>query len=218
MGKTVNVAGATGLVGRELVRILINNGEVDKIRLFVRRKSGFEGVKIEEHIIDFLSPETMSHLLTGDVLFSSLGTTLKQAGSKAAQYQVDYTFQYQFAQIAARNGIPVYVLVSSAGANPRSLIFYSRIKGVLEEKAAELPFRSIAILRPSILKGKREIPRSGEQVSTFFTGFFTKFFFRKYRPVPAQTVAKSMIQAAFEKQIPGVRIVNAGEIFSLAGE
>jgi len=218
MGKTVNVAGATGLVGRELVRILINNGEVDKIRLFVRRKSGFEGEKIEEHIVDFLSPETWSHLLTGDVLFSSLGTTLKQAGSKAAQYQVDFTFQFQFAQIAARNGIPVFVLVSSAGANPRSLIFYSRIKGALEEKVAELPFRSIAILRPSILKGKREKPRPGEQVSVFFTGFFTKFIFRKYRPVPAQTVAKSMIRAAFEKQLPGVRIVDAGEIFILSGE
>ena len=136
MGKKVNVIGATGLVGRELVKQLLENPEVEKVTIFSRRNSGFQHPKLEQRVIDFNDRESWKPFLQGDVLFSALGTTLKQAGSKEKQYLVDYTYQWQFAEAAAEKGIPAYVLVSSTGASPRSSIFYSRIKGEISLEIA----------------------------------------------------------------------------------
>ena len=117
MNLTVNVIGATGLVGKQLVQQLLENNNFEKVRIFVRRKTGIEHPKLEQQIIDFKNEETWKKLLTGDVLFSTLGTTLKQAGSKEKEYEVDFTFNLNFAKVAKENGIPNYVLVSSVGAN-----------------------------------------------------------------------------------------------------
>jgi uncharacterized protein YbjT (DUF2867 family) len=218
MGKEVNVIGATGLVGRELVNQLLENEEVEKVRIFVRRELGTEHPKLEQHLIDFNDKESWKSLLKGDVLFSTLGTTLKQAGSKEKQYLVDYTWQYDFAQEAAANGIPVFVLVSSTGANSKSLIFYSRIKGKLDEEVQKLPFRKIVILRPSILAGFRENRRPSEEMSIRIMGALSKWMFKKYRPIPAATVATAMINAAFGDTPVPAEIVNPGDIFTLAGQ
>ncbi len=213
--KTVNVIGATGLVGRALVRQLLDHGETAKVRVFTRRESGIRHERLEEHIVDFGDAASWESLLTGDVLFSALGTTLRQAGSKEEQYRVDYTCQFRFAEAAARAGIPVYVLVSSAGASARSPVFYSRMKGELDEAVLKLPFRSITILRPSILEGRREVPRFMESLSAAIMRTVTRLVFRKYRPVPAETVARAMIAAAYRRSPASV--VSLDEIFTLAG-
>src|SRR5215207_7818097 len=122
--RTAIVIGATGLVGSELVKQLLTDGRFSEIKLFGRRMTGVVHPKITEHLIDFEKPEQWRHLVKGDVVFSALGTTLKQAGSKEAQYKVDHDYQYDFAEVAAENGVTVYVLVSSAMANERSRIFY----------------------------------------------------------------------------------------------
>lgn len=121
--RTALVIGATGLVGNQLVEQLLANDQFSAVVIFVRRTTGLQHNKLREHIISFEQPESWDHLVKGDVLFSALGTTLKQAGSKETQFKVDFTYQYQFAEVAATNGIATYVLVSSAGANEKASFF-----------------------------------------------------------------------------------------------
>ena len=218
MSKTANVIGATGLVGRELVNQLLQNPEIEKVRIFVRREFNALHPKLEQHIVDFDNDASWKPFLGGDILFSTMGTTLKQAGSKANQYKIDYTYQYRFAEEASLAGIPVYVLVSSAGASSKSMIFYSRIKGELDDAVQKLPFQKVIILRPSILAGIREKRRTVEEQSTRVMGLISKFLFKKYRPVPAATVAKAMIRGALGESTVKHSIVNPEEVFTLAGD
>ncbi len=218
MGKIVNVIGATGLVGKALVYQLLDNKEVELVRVFARRKCGISHPNLDEHLIDFSQPESWRILLTGDILFSALGTTLQKAGSKAVQYQIDYTFQYDFARIASENGIPAYGLVSSAGASSKSAIFYSRMKGQLDDAVQQLPFRQCLILRPSILSGEREHSRPAERIASATIRFVTRFAFRKYRPISGDIVAKALINVLLPDGTPGVQIAELEEIFSLAGK
>ncbi|HSO85572.1 MAG TPA: NAD(P)H-binding protein [Draconibacterium sp.] len=217
MKLTANVIGATGLVGKQLVLQLLENEKFGKVRIFVRRGTGLQHPKIEQHIVDFAQPETWEKLLTGDVLFSALGTTLKQAGSKEKQYEIDFTFNLNFAKKAKENGIENYVLVSSVGANSKSSIFYTRMKGELDEAVAKIGFKNLVILRPASLTGDRKDRRIAEELSIPVARFITKFVFKKYRPITDRTVAKAMINAAL-KQPTGKIIWEAGEVFELAGE
>lgn len=218
MSKTANVIGATGLVGRELVNQLLQNENVGKVRIFVRREFNPKHPKMEQHIVDFENDASWKPFLQGDILFSTMGTTLKQAGSKANQYKVDFTHQYRFAEEASRAGIPVYVLVSSAGANSKSMLFYSRIKGELDDAVLKLPFQKVIILRPSILAGIREKRRPMEEWAIRTMELISRFLFRKYRPVPVMTVAKAMIRSALGEVMPDNSIVNPEDVFKLAGE
>lgn len=212
MKRIANVIGATGLVGHQLVNQLLLHSKFDKVRIFVRHKTRFIHSNLEEFIIDFDQPETWRHLVKGDVLFSTLGTTIKKARTKKNQYRVDYTYQYEFAKAAAENGISTYVLVSSIGANPKSLTFYSRIKGELEVAVARLNFSKLVIVRPSILDGNRTERRIGEKIGLNMSRFLTKIILKKYRPTPIGVLATKMIQLSVD-QIEGSRIVEGLEIF-----
>jgi uncharacterized protein YbjT (DUF2867 family) len=218
MGKTVNLIGATGLVGHALLKQLLESKEVDRVRVFTRRATGLVHPRLQEQVIDFSDIEQYRDLLVGDVLYSTLGTTLKKAGSKEAQYLVDFTFQWNFARIAAENGISSYGLVSSAGANARSSIFYTRIKGELDEAVQKLPFRNCVILRPSILDGERKENRPAEKIGLVITRAFTKLFFRKYRPIHAEIVAQALIESTLLKPKDGFTLAELDDIFILAGE
>ncbi|MBT3386177.1 MAG: NAD(P)H-binding protein [Prolixibacteraceae bacterium] len=195
MNLTVNVIGATGLVGKQLVQQLLENNNFEKVRIFVRRKTGIEHPKLEQQIIDFKNEETWKKLLTGDVLFSTLGTTLKQAGSKEKEYEVDFTFNLNFAKVAKENGIPNYVLVSSVGANSKSQIFYTRMKGELDDAVARLGFENLVVLRPSSLTGDRKEKRMAEIISIPIANFLTRFMMKKYRPIKDEIVAQAMINS-----------------------
>ncbi len=215
----VNVIGATGLVGTQLVRQLAESSEVKKIRIFVRKPTGFVSEKIEEHVIQFGEMDSWKNLVTGDVLFSALGTTVKQAGSKGKEFEVDFTYNLNFARAARDNQIPTYVLVSSVGANSKSAIFYSRMKGQLDEAVQDLGFQNTIILRPSVLDGQRKGKRAAENLAIKVGNVVTKFIFKKYRPIKDTIVAKAMIKAAMQSQTGAAKIIyTADEIFSLAGE
>ena len=215
MKRTANVIGATGLVGKQLVQLLLKNENFDKVRIFVRRSSGISHPKLEEQLIDFGHVESWAEKLTGDVLFSALGTTLKQAGGKEKQYEADVTFNLNFARKAKENAIENYVLVSSVGANPKSWIFYSRIKGELDEAVSKIGFQNLAILRPASLTGDREERRLMEELSVPVVRFVTKFIFKKYRPIHGITVAQAMINAVLHPE-PEKTIWEAAEVFQLA--
>lgn len=216
MKSSALVIGATGLVGRQLVNQLLAAPDYNRVTVFVRRKMDIQHPKLVERIIDFDKPELWRAEVTGDVLFSALGTTLKQAGSKEAQYQIDYTYQYQFAAAAAQNGVATYVLVSSAGADVKSGVFYSRMKGELELAVRQLGFKSLYLLQPSLLTGARMNARIGEAIGYQALTFLNAIgLFRKYKPIPGATVATAMINAA-ARAAPGVHTVTLDRVFDLA--
>lgn len=212
MGKIANVIGASGLVGHELVSQLLAHPEFEKVRSFVRRLSGNANAKLEEIVIDFDKPESWNSLVVGDVLFSSLGTTIKTAKTKDNQYRVDFTYQYEFAKAAAANGVPAIILVSSMGADPRSSVFYSRMKGELEVAVSELSFQRAVIFRPSILDGDRKESRPMEKLSLSIMRSLTKVMLKNYRPTPVDVLADKIIRISLD-QINGIRIVEGLEIF-----
>jgi uncharacterized protein YbjT (DUF2867 family) len=214
--KTAIVIGATGLVGTQLVHLLLADTRFEKVVVFTRRSLQFKNEKLEEHIIDFNMPDEWQHLVKGDVFFSALGTTIKQAGGKKAQYKIDYTYQFQFAQAASYNNVPVYVLVSAASASQDSRIFYSRMKGELERDVKKLPFKSIYILQPGLLYGNRQQDRPGEKIGYSVITFLNRIgVFRKYRPIAGRTVAQAMLNSSIEAA-NGVHIYTLDRVFHLA--
>ncbi len=215
--KTAIIVGATGLVGAALVQQLQASEHFRKVVVLARRSTGLQHAKLEEHIIDFDAPESWQDLVQGDILFSALGTTLRQAGSKEAQYRIDHTYQYEAAVAAARNGVPVYVLVSSSGASAKSQIFYSRMKGELEEAVKKLPFKSVYILQPSLLVGERTEVRAGEVWGYRVLKALNAIgVLNAYRPIEGTTVAQAMMNAAVEGAA-GVHVAALGKVFALAG-
>lgn len=215
MGKHALVIGSTGLVGKQLIEQLLEDARFDRVTSFVRRALGRTHAKLDEQIVDFRAPDAWAGKVKGDVLFSSLGTTIKQAGSKAAQYEVDFTFQFNTARAAAKNGVKEYVLVSSASANADSMVFYSRIKGELERDTQHLGFTCMTYVRPGLLGGDRENPRPGERFAENalkFIGWLPGL--GNARTIQGRTVAKAMI-SAWSDHTPGVTVLHNPELFML---
>ena len=185
--------GATGAVGRDLVRQLLQDYRFTELYLLVRRiPEGLSSPKLRIEVLDFDQPDQWPELPEADVLFSSLGTTLRDAGSQAAQYRVDYGYQYEVARRAAARGVPHYVLVSSWGATPKAQSFYSRMKGELEEAVQALPFRRISILRPPLLL-RPGSTRGGERLAAaVLQGLGALGLLRAFRPMPTSVVARCM--------------------------
>lgn len=210
------VLGATGLVGRQLTQLLLGNDYWNEVRIFVRRSSGFRHPKLKEHLIDFDDPESWRQLVQGDVLFSTLGTTLNVAGTKEAQFKVDHTYQLNFAQAAAVNGVKSYVLVSAANSSLKSFFFYSRMKAELERDVALLPFAHISILRPGMLAGNRLERRKGEKIALSFTNILQHVPGLSFlKPIQDIEVAKAMIVAAKDQQ-EKIKIYEMQTLFNLA--
>lgn len=185
--------GATGAVGRDLVRQLLQDDRFTELYLLVRRiPEGLSSPKLRIELLDFDQSNEWPELPEADVLFSCLGTTLRDAGSQAAQYRVDYGYQYEVARRAAARGVPHYVLVSSWGAKSKARSFYSRMKGELEGTVQALPFRRISILRPPLLERKGST-RSGERLAAaVLRGLNMLGLLRAFRPMPTEVVARCM--------------------------
>jgi uncharacterized protein YbjT (DUF2867 family) len=191
------VIGATGATGRELVKLLIDDIEVEKVTIFVRNAPVIEHEKLIVHVIDFNKIQNHKDLIKGDVLFSALGTTKKDAGGKKEQYLVDYTFQHEFAKIAAINGVKNYSLVSSVGANSKSSFFYPKTKGALEDAVKKLNFQKIDIFQPPMLIRQPDLMRAGEKSGIKILNKLNKIgILKSQKPLAVEALAEKMLKVA----------------------
>ena len=202
------VIGATGATGQEIVSQLLENDSFNSVSIFVRKDPNITHSELKTYAIDFSKLEEYKELIKGDVLFSCLGTTLRDAGSKEKQYLVDYTYQYEFAKIASDNGVPLYSLISSTGANENSPFFYPKIKGKLEEAVKKLPFKTIQIFQPPTLIRQKNLIRLGEKIGIKIFSFLNYFgILKSQKPLPVSTLAKFMVDHLKMKQKEKVKTI-----------
>ena len=206
------IIGATGATGKDLLAKLLEDEAFSEIHSFVRKPMSISHPKLHAHVVDFDTPEAWSDLLHGDVAFSCLGTTLAVAGSKDAQWRVDYDYQYAFAEHCKNNGVPTFVLVSAAGAKAQSKLFYNRMKGQLEDAVKSLGFSCLLIFQPSILI-RPNSDRGAENFTVKAIHFLNKIgLFKRYRPMPTNVLAQRM-RREVATATEGVHTFTLDEIF-----
>lgn len=217
-GKEAVVLGATGLVGRAAVVQLLADPSVSRVTTIVRRASEVRDPRLVERVVDFEHTESWAPWVRGELLFSALGTTIKAAGSQAAQYRVDHDYQLRAAEAARQNGIETCVLVSAQSSNPKSPVFYSRMKGELEERVRALEFPRLRILRPGLLDGEREEKRGGEKFALSLLRHVPTWpSLANLRPIRVEDVARAGLLAAADPR-PGTWIIAPRELFELVGK
>lgn len=214
LNRTAIVFGATGLVGKALVEELCNSDRYFMIKVFSRAITGFAGRdKIKEFIIDFSNLKDYSEMITGDDLFICLGTTIKKAGSVSRMEEIDRDLPMDIASYALKNSVEKLAVISSIGADPDSSNYYLRIKGEMERGLKQLKFKTLIILRPSLLLGVREERRSGEEMGKIvmkIIGVLLTGKLSKYRGIEGAKVAKAMVKAINEKS--GTEILESDTI------
>lgn len=208
------VIGATGATGKDLVDQLLSDNSYEVVTIFVRTATGKNHIKLIEHVIDFSKPDDYKGLISGDVFFSCLGTTLKAAGSKDNQLKIDLEIPSKFAEVAKQNQVSSCVLVSALGASSESKIFYSRMKGKLEDRILELRFKQTVIFRPGVLE-RPDTDRFGEKAAVHLVRFFNSLgLFKSHRPLPTHILAQKLAKAP--KALPeGITYIEKDKIFSM---
>jgi uncharacterized protein YbjT (DUF2867 family) len=217
--KTAVVLGATGLIGQHLVQELLQNEYFNRVRLLVRKPLTINHPKVDIQVVNFNDEKDIAGRIDiGDVIFCCVGTTRKKVkGNKTEYRKVDYDIPIITARLGVQHGFSQFLLVSAIGANPVAANFYLQLKGCIEEDITALPFESIHIFRPSLLLGKREEFRLGERIAQVVvkaTSFLLIGAWRKYKPIQAADVARSMVAAA-NKEIAGVHMYEYDEMKAL---
>jgi uncharacterized protein YbjT (DUF2867 family) len=215
--KTALVIGATGLVGEEVLKQLLQSAEYSKVIALTRKPLTIKNAKLENPVVDFDKPEQYKTTKADDV-FCAMGTTIGKAGSQAAFRRVDFEIPLQVAEFALKNGATKFILVSSLGANAKSGVFYSRTKGELEQALEKLKYKALIILRPSILLGDRKEHRAGEAIGRYVSEKLSFLFagpLAKYKGTPVDLLARVMVKLANDDK-QGLRIIENDEIFVIA--
>lgn len=214
MPKTALLAGASGLIGSHLLPLLLASERYAKVIVVGRRPLSLQHPKLAQVVTELDQLEDERLRLIADDVFCCLGTTRRQAGSQEAFYRVDFLYVVALAALTASNLAAQFLVVSSLGADAESRVYYSRVKGEMEDAIRSMPFRATHIFRPSLLLGERTQPRLGERVGAVVLGALGPLLrgsWRQYRPVAAATVAAAMLRAA-EEDGPGVRVHLSDEI------
>jgi uncharacterized protein YbjT (DUF2867 family) len=218
--KTALIIGSTGLIGSQLLDLLLESQEYDKVITFVKRDSGIQHPKLKQHIIDFDKPETYKELVVGDDFFCSIGTTIKKAGSQNAFRKVDFEYPKQFASLAQQNKVKQFLIITSLGADANSSNFYLKTKGEIQDFLKNCAFESISILQPSLLLGNRTEFRLGEKMGVYFMKLFSFLFIgnlKKYKAIQSEAVAKAMFIIA-QKNYKGFQIIESDSIQEIANK
>jgi uncharacterized protein YbjT (DUF2867 family) len=216
MAKAI-IVGATGLIGRNLLEIVLDRGGYDQVLILVREELHITHKKLHQLKVDFNDLNKYTDAISGDAFFCCLGTTKKKTPDKNEYRKIDHDYPVQLAQIAKENSIRQYHFVSAGGANIKSPIFYSRLKGETENDLIAVGLEGLHIYRPSLLTGYRKEHRSGEKIAASVFKLLNPLFsgsLKKYRSIEARTVAKAMFRQSLQNE-PGVHIYESDKIQDL---
>lgn len=222
---TAVVAGATGMIGVQLVKLLLEDPAYGKVVVLTRREAGIPPhPKLDERIVSFGQLSSGfdgadGDVLRGAVVFCTLGTTIKKAGSQGAFRQVDYEYPLELGRLAKTYGASQFLIVTAMGSDPDSRIFYNRVKGEVEQALKGLDLPSLRIFRPSLLLGERKEVRSGERIAAAMAPLLSVVLrgpLGKYKPIAGRAVAKAMIVSAARDAATGTIVYESDRIAVLA--
>ena len=199
--------GATGLVGREVLERLLQLREVEQVVAPTRRP-----LQHRPKLTNPVSPglaDLLPNVATwqADAIIIATGTTMKKAGSKEAFYSVDHDLSLAFAQAAHREGCATLAFVSAMGASVNSRFFYLRLKAETERDLERISFRSLIIVRPGFISGRKGERRTGDSIATYLAGFLAPLLPTSLRLTPVDTLAESLVSAVMSPE-PGSRILS----------
>jgi uncharacterized protein YbjT (DUF2867 family) len=195
---TATLVGATGLIGSYLTEELLNDPYFDTVRILIRRPIDITYPKLEKKIVDFNDSDSLLVALSNsDVLFCAVGSTMKKVkGDKDAYRKIDFDIPVKLARFCKMTGCEKFILVSSAGANAKSMNFYQRLKGETDEAVKEAGLKTVHIMRPSLLLGERKEFRFGENIGKAVMTSLSFFIPEKYKAIQGKDVAKVMLALA----------------------
>jgi uncharacterized protein YbjT (DUF2867 family) len=200
-GKTALIVGASGLIGGELLELMLKSNEYVSIHLWLRSTLPVSDARVQQHLVDFHHLERTLLPNAVDDVFCCLGTTIKKAGSQEQFRKVDVDWPLAIASLMQLRGMKQFLIVTAIGANQHSSIFYSRMKGMLEQQLIALNIPQLYIFRPSLLLGVRREHRPGERLAIQIDRWLRVLMIgplSKYRGIPARTVAACMLQRAIQ--------------------
>lgn len=206
------LVGATGLVGREVLRLALADPRVKHLTAPTRRPlAGHSHLSNPQSDFAALPPD--NPWWKADAVICTLGTTLRKAGSKEEFRRIDHDLPLQIATLARDHGTRTFALTSSTGADPRAESFYLRTKGELERDLDSCGFPSLTLVRPSLIGGKRDESRPAERLAMLFMATFRPFIPRRFRMVPAESIAHALLEAALAA-IPGRHVIESEDIWA----
>ena len=210
---TATIIGSTGLIGGHLLDILRDDPEFTQIRLLVRKTKPEGDSRIQVIKTDFSDPSALLNGIKGsDAVFCAVGTTSRKVkGDRNAYRKVDFDIPVGAARAALAAGVSRFMLVSSVGASSKSSIFYSRLKGEVEDEIRTMGLPSVSVFRPSLLLGKRAEYRFGEKVAQAVMPPLTFAVPSAFKPIRAEDVARAMV-AASRHAVPGFTIYHYREM------
>lgn len=212
-GKTLLIAGATGLVGSHVLRLALADARLARVVAPTRRALPAHP-KLLNPIEDFAHLPPLAPWWRVDGVVCALGTTMAKAGSQAAFEAVDYELPLTVARLALRQGAQAFALNSALGANPDARVFYSRVKGELEQslRAMKNPgYASLTLVRPGLIEGDRAEHRRGERLAIVATRLLSPLLPQRYRLVPAERIAHHLLEAALAAT-PGVTVLESEQL------
>lgn len=209
--KKALIAGSTGLIGSQLLQLLLNDDYYDRVKAISRKPLEITHPKLENIVLDFDRLAEHHDKLKADDVFCCLGTTIKKVKTKEKFRKVDFDYPVELAKLTKTNGAEQYLLVSALGADKNSKIFYNQVKGEVEEAIGHVGFKSYHIFRPSLLMGDRNESRSGEEAGKVFFKYFGFLVPVKYKGIDSIKVARAMQQLA-AKHPQGMHIHESKEL------
>ncbi len=216
MNKSVTLFGSTGLIGSEVLKLLINDNYFENINIISRKKISVDSKKIKNYTIDFSNLRDYKKIIKkNDVVIASIGTTQSKVNFDKTEYRkVDYDILLNIAIACKSNEVSSFSFISTAGANAKSKNFYLKLKGEIENSIIELGLKSCLIFRPSLLLGKRNEFRFGEIIAQKFMPLISFLMKSNYKPIKATDVAKSILNET-RKKMKGYKIYHYNDILSV---
>jgi len=218
MLKKAVIVGASGLIGNELLNILLQSSDYQEVLILVRKEIPINHPKLVQLVVDFDKLDQWTDAITGHALFCCLGTTKDKTPDEPIYRKIDHDYPVQLAQIAHQNKIKQYHLVSAIGANVNSSIFYTKLKGETERDIENVGLPTLHIYQPSFLEGRQKEKRPMEKFITVIMKAINPLLiggFAKYRSIPATTVARAMFKQSLKNEV-GIFIHPTDKIKQLA--